>query len=74
MNIYGLYKGDAFIDVGTAEEIAERQGIKPKTIRWLAACSREKEREENGANCLVAVLVEKEYKTPRRNKNLLKRS
>lgn len=62
MNIYGLYKGDKFIDVGTAEELAERQGMQPKTIRWLATCTREKEKAENGANCLIAVLVEKNVK------------
>ena len=60
MNIYGLYKGDEFIDVGTAEELAERRGIKPKTIRWLASCAMVKEKAESGANCLIAVLVGKE--------------
>lgn len=60
MNIYGLYRGDKFIDVGTAKEIAERQGLKPKTIRWLAGCKSNKDLEENGSQRLVAVLVDKE--------------
>ena len=34
--IYALYVGDTFIDVGTAKEIAERQGITPKTVQYLS--------------------------------------
>lgn len=30
---YALYKGDEFIDLGTIEELAERMGVAPKTIR-----------------------------------------
>ena len=57
MNIYALYKGEEFIDVGTAEEIAERQGMTAKSVRWLAGSKAQKEAEENGANILVAVVV-----------------
>lgn len=28
--VYGVYKGDEFVDVGTADELAERLGIKKK--------------------------------------------
>lgn len=31
---YALYKGDEFIDLGTIEELAERMGVAPKTIRY----------------------------------------
>lgn len=34
--IYGLYKGDEFIDVGTAKELAEKLGVKKETI-WFYA-------------------------------------
>jgi len=33
---YALYRGDEFIDVGTADELAERNGIKAATIRWMS--------------------------------------
>ena len=32
--VYALYRGDLFVDVGTAEEIASRQGVSPSTIRF----------------------------------------
>jgi hypothetical protein len=31
-SIYALYKGEEIIDVGTIEEISERQGIKKNTL------------------------------------------
>ena len=34
--LYGIYKGDKFIDVGTADELAARRGVQPATIRRLA--------------------------------------
>ena len=64
MTIYALYKGDKFIDVGTAKEIAERQGMLPKRIRYLAHSKREKTREEKNRKSLVAVVVEQERKMP----------
>lgn len=60
MNIYGLYKGDTFIDVGTANEIAERQGLKPSTIRWLAGSTRQKNKDTSGENCLIAIIIDNE--------------
>ena len=32
--IFAIYKGEEFLDEGTAEELAERFGVTPKTIRW----------------------------------------
>lgn len=46
MNIYALYRGDEFVDVGTAKELGERQGVKPDTIRWLAGCNRVRNSDE----------------------------
>ncbi len=34
---FAVYKGEEFLDEGTAEELAERFGVTPKTIRWWAA-------------------------------------
>ena len=36
---YALYRGDEFVDVGTAEEIAERQGIRPESVKWMSTPS-----------------------------------
>lgn len=36
---YALYRGDEFIDVGTADELAERHGIKPESVRWMSTPS-----------------------------------
>ena len=37
--IYGLYKGDEFLDVGTAEELANKLGVKKTTIQYYATPS-----------------------------------
>jgi hypothetical protein len=49
---YALYKGEDFLGIGTAEQLAERLGVTIKTIRWYAspACKR---RDSKG-NHLVA--------------------
>ena len=40
--VYALYKGDEFIDMGTADELAKRRNVKPESIRWLATPSARK--------------------------------
>lgn len=39
---YAIYRGDEFIGVGTAEELAKIHGVKPETIQWLASSSARK--------------------------------
>lgn len=34
--LYALYRGDEFVDVGTAEELAMKRGISPKSLRFKA--------------------------------------
>lgn len=46
--LYALYKGDTFIDVGTIDEISERQKIKKKrlfTLKVPAYANRENRKE-----------------------------
>ena len=31
---YAIYKGDDFLALGTADELAEQLGVKPDTVRW----------------------------------------
>jgi hypothetical protein len=45
-NVYAVYKGDEFLDLGTAEELAERMGIKPFTIRFMTYPSYQKQIEK----------------------------
>lgn len=44
---YALYRGDEFVDVGTVQELAERHGVKPSTIRIMATPSHHKDATEN---------------------------
>lgn len=36
---YALYRGDELVDIGTANELAKRRGVKPDSIRFLATPS-----------------------------------
>lgn len=35
--VYALYRGDELLGVGTANELADARGVKPRTIQWLAS-------------------------------------
>jgi hypothetical protein len=59
---FAVYRGDEFVDVGTAEEIAKRLGCKPDTIRFYASPSY-KARLKDGNNRLVAVRIDEEDET-----------
>lgn len=37
VKVYGLYKGDLFIDVGTADELSKRLNVKKETIYFYAS-------------------------------------
>lgn len=36
---YAIYKGDKFIDIGTAKELAKKCNVKPETIEFYASPS-----------------------------------
>lgn len=36
---YALYKGDTFLDIGTAEELAEKYPVKASFVRYSTAPS-----------------------------------
>lgn len=55
--VYAIYKGDTFIDVGTAKELARSQGIKIKTV-WFYASGASKRRAGTSTNRLEVVRVE----------------
>ena len=47
--IYALYKGDMFIDLGTAKDLAKKRNVKIETIKFLSTPSnlRKIERRKN---------------------------
>ena len=45
---YAVYKGDEFVALGTAEELAKKLGCKPDTIRWYTYPSAKKRTRKNG--------------------------
>lgn len=54
--VFALYRGDRFIDLGTAKELEERTGIKPSTIR--RACKAFKIRDIKRG--LIAIRIDDE--------------
>ena len=50
---YALYKGDTFIDLGTMNEIAQRQGIPVATLRSYGGAKRNAGRD----NALIVVKI-----------------
>lgn len=56
-NIYALYRGDKFIDVGTAVELSERTGLKYDTIIFMNSPTYKKRAK---ANWLIAYKIGKE--------------
>lgn len=58
--LFALYKGDEFIDFGTARELAERYNYKINTIYWLSTPSNLKRIRErkHTYNALYAIKME----------------
>lgn len=57
--IYAAYRGDENVADGTAEELASKLGVKPKTIRKWATPSYQK---RNKGQRLVVVKLDKEWR------------
>lgn len=59
MTEFALYRGDELLCIGTAEECAERIGVKPDTVRYYASpCynRRVAAREAEGSSGLVVAV------------------
>lgn len=54
---YVLYRGDEIVDIGTAQEIADRRGVRADTIRFYGTESYRR-RVKDSDDKLVAVRVE----------------
>lgn len=56
---YALYKGEEHVAFGTLEELAEREGVKPSTIRFYSKPSYLKRIEErNIKDAVVTVCLD----------------
>lgn len=42
---YVAYRGDDFVDIGSAKELSERLNVPVKTIYWHACCTRHQQLE-----------------------------
>ncbi len=56
-NVYAIYKGDKFIDMGTKKELAKILNVKPETIGFLASPSQLKRLKNIELKGMVAVRV-----------------
>lgn len=59
--VYGIYKGDKFLDVGTSKELSERFHVQRKTIQFWSTPAHKKRVEKYGDNNqIIAVKIGKE--------------
>lgn len=63
--IFALYKGEEFIDIGTAKEIAKRRGVTPEFIKYLSTPANLKridtrKNKNKLSNAMICVKVEEE--------------
>lgn len=58
---FALYKGDKFIDLGTAKELAEKYNVTPKTIRYLSTPANRRRIEKTKkdvSNALISIKID----------------
>lgn len=59
-NIYALYKGDKFIDLGTKEYLAEKLNVTPKTIYYYTTAAYRK-RIKDYSKRLFVIKIEDDH-------------
>lgn len=55
---YALYKGEEFIDLGTAEELAKKMNTTVNTILWYAGSNRWKNKKNGRNNRITVIAIE----------------
>lgn len=60
MNIYAVYRGDEFIDMGTIKQLASKFRVKEDTMRYYTskAYKRRITARENAKDYLIVIKVE----------------
>lgn len=57
---YAVYRGEEFVDIGTAKELAKRLNTTPRTIQWYAGCKRYKNQTHNRGGYTIVAIEEDE--------------
>ena len=60
MKNYAVYKDEEFVDIGTANELAERLNTTTKTIQWYAGSNRYKKTNHSHGGYTVVAIEEEE--------------
>lgn len=55
---YAVYKGDEFLGIGTAKELAEILKVKVETIKFYSTTSYQKRIKKENHNRLISVKLE----------------
>ena len=65
---YAIYKGDSFIDLGTAQELSERLGIKERTIKYYATNTHHNRTAQEGTIAIKIWWTIKEWSSDKSRK------
>lgn len=58
LNVYALYKGDTFLDLGTKKELSERRGLAMKTLNfWASSVNRRRIESRKYQNALILIKI-----------------
>jgi hypothetical protein len=52
---YALYRGDEFVDIGTAEFLANKYNTSANTIRWRAGSNRYKSKDHKNGYIVISL-------------------
>lgn len=55
---YALYRGEEFIDIGTAEELAKKSNTTVNTIQWYAGSRRWKNKKNGRTNRITVIAID----------------
>ena len=63
--IFALYKGDTFLGLGTAKELAKERNVNPEFIRYLSTPSNlrrinNRKNKNKKSNALISIKMEEE--------------
>ena len=58
-NVYALYKGDTFLEIGTAKELAKYLNVSERTIRFYIT-NVYKQRRKNSNNSIIVIKIGEE--------------
>lgn len=58
LNVYALYKGDTFLDLGTKRELAERRNVSMNTLNfWTSKVNKRRIKTRKYQNALILIKI-----------------